>query len=79
MGSAKIKISDFEEDYYIVDDELIAYLGDSEEVSIPEGVKKIGAGAFQKNETITKVVMSESVTTIGNYAFASCTELETKK
>ena len=46
------------------------------EVIIPEGVTKIGYGAF-RNSKITKVVIPSTVTEIDAYAFADCTSLQT--
>jgi len=46
------------------------------EVIIPEGVTKIGYGAF-RNAKITKVVIPSTVTEIDEYAFADCTSLQT--
>lgn len=48
----------------------------NKEVVIPEGITKIGKGAFQ-NTGITKVVIPSTVTEIDESAFESCTSLET--
>ncbi len=48
----------------------------NKEVVIPEGVTKIGYGAF-RNAKITKVVIPSTVTEISEYAFADCTALQT--
>ena len=52
-----------------------AYLKDKE-VVIPEGITKIGVGAF-KGAQMKKVVIPSTVTEIDEYAFANCTNLET--
>ena len=41
-------------------------------IAIPDGVKKIGSGAFRYCNKITDIVIPKSVTSIGNYAFAYC-------
>ncbi len=46
------------------------------EVVIPEGIEKIGAGAFRDTQ-ITKVVIPSTVTEIEEYAFANCSKLQT--
>lgn len=56
---------------------LLAYTGSSEEVSVPEGVVKIGGGAFSDCENLTHLMLSASVTEIANFAFKSCVNLET--
>ena len=66
------------ESYYVS-----AYSGSDTEVIIPsttyEGLPVTGikASAFVNKSSITKVVMPESVTTIGKEAFYQCTSLET--
>ncbi len=54
---------------------LVRYSGKEETVQIPEGVVKIGEKAFQGNSTIQKVILPDTVTEIGNYAFDSCKNL----
>ena len=46
------------------------------EVVIPEGITKIGVGAF-RDTGITKVVIPSTVTDIDEYAFYGCKKLET--
>ena len=48
----------------------------NKEVVIPEGITKIGKGAFQ-NTAITKVIIPSTVTEIEESAFAYCSSLET--
>lgn len=45
------------------------------ELIIPEGMKEIGARAFDAANTLVKVTIPASLTTIGTYAFNACTEL----
>ena len=56
------------------------YTGASTEVTVPAElggypVVEVDYDAFQDNETITKVVLPESVREIGSYAFYNCTAL----
>ena len=45
-------------------------------VIIPEGVKKIGANAFNNDHTIEKVVFPESIESIEKHAFVNCDHLK---
>ncbi len=45
------------------------------EVTIPDSVEQIGAGAFMNNKNLKKVNIPETVTAIGMRAFAGCTAL----
>lgn len=54
---------------------LLCYIGNDEEVIIDEGIEKIGGGAFEGNETIKKVIIPNSVTTIYYDAFKNCINL----
>ena len=42
---------------------------------LPSGLKKLNPGAFKGNEKITKVVLNQELTEIGELAFAGCTKL----
>ena len=44
-------------------------------VTIPDGVTKIGCGAFYGCSSLTSVTIPHSVTSIGNYAFYECSSL----
>ena len=46
-------------------------------VTIPEGVTKIGARAFENDTALQYVTIYASVKTIGSNAFFSCTKLNT--
>ena len=63
------------EEFDIEDGILHEYLGDSEEVTIPYGVIKIGNGAFNNNQKIEKINFPDTLTEIGKRAFAKCTNL----
>lgn len=45
------------------------------QLTLPEGLESIGAGAFARCEALEEVVIPESVTEIGPSAFAKCTAL----
>lgn len=63
-------------DFLIVGDGiLLAYRGSNGVVSIPDGVKTIGAGALSSHAGITKVIIPDSVEVIGEGAFAECNNL----
>lgn len=77
--------SDNESDFtYSIDGEgcmILGYTGKSEEVRIPEKIEgklvtSIFAGAFQKNNTIKKVIIPDSVTMINGHTFYGCAALE---
>lgn len=54
---------------------MFSYIGTSDEVQIPEGIKIIYDDAF-KNNNLKKLILSESVTTIKRAAFEGCKLLE---
>ncbi len=63
-------------DFLIVGDGiLLAYKGNGGVVSVPDGVKRIGAEAFKDCGNIGKVVLPDSVEVIGEAAFAGCGSL----
>ena len=63
------------EDFIIEGTTLIAYTGNEEKVTIPDGITEIGAGAFHNNKTIKKIILPEGLTTIGEKAFYNCKAL----
>ena len=64
-----------EKDFVIINGVLSNYSGDDRVVSIPEGVKSINDGAFQKNSRISIVILPDSLTSIGSVAFHECYNL----
>ncbi len=56
---------------------LVACNSTSSEVTIPSGVKQIGAGAFYLNNTMKKINFSDTVTALGMRSFAKCSALTT--
>ncbi len=58
-------------DMIIRNDVYVAYLGEEDTVVVPEDVKIIGDDAFAYNRHIRKVILLDSVHTIGDRAFTS--------
>ena len=74
-ANARFRCPDTQELFLIQDNVLVAYLGDEAEVAVPDGVTKIGTGAFLNNRTLTKITLPQGITAIGDYAFHRCTKL----
>ena len=55
---------------------LIGYKGSGGSVSIPAGVKTIGAGCFTDNTSITDVTLPQGLAVIGEEAFMGCSGLK---
>lgn len=69
--------NDLTDEFAIVrDGVLIDYNGAGGVVSIPAGVKYISS-AFSNNSSITEVVIPETTTDIGSFAFYGCNQLTT--
>ncbi len=62
-------------DFVIEDGVLKKYQGNEPVVIIPDTVKEIGYGAFQKNKTVLKVIMPDSVEKMENAVFSECENL----
>ncbi|MBR4757704.1 MAG: leucine-rich repeat protein [Bacteroidaceae bacterium] len=58
----------------IVDCVLVDYLGDEENVVIPDGIEEIASGAFS-GTAIKSVTIPDTVSTIGRDAFFNCPNL----
>lgn len=67
---------DAKSDEFVIvgDGVLIRYNGTAKSVVIPDSVKHI-VDAFEYNETILNVSMSDNVITVGDYSFAFCDNL----
>ena len=64
------------EDFIIENGVLTAYVGDDTVVTVPEGVKEIGASAFRNNSALESVEFPEGLEKIGANAFQNCTGLK---
>ena len=53
------------------------YVNEIYDVSLPDGITKIGAGAFWNCYRVTSITIPDSVTSIGDGAFRSCESLAT--
>ena len=62
-------------DFIIENGILVQYVGDYEEVIVPEGVSQIGEKAFSGREDIVDVILPNSISGIGNWAFSGCVNL----
>ncbi len=71
-GSADASVSDFT----IENGVLTAYMGESKNVVIPDGVKVIGDGAPVFGSTVESVTIPTSVTEIAEMAFYGCSALK---
>ena len=58
---------------------LVLYPGGltQSEFTVPEGVTRIEVLAFRENDNLTKVILPESLVSIGHKAFYSCANLKT--
>jgi DNA-directed RNA polymerase subunit RPC12/RpoP len=63
-------------DFVVTDGVLTEYKGNSENVTIPGEVHKIGNHVFENNTTLKNITIHDKVNTIGAYAFRGCTALE---
>lgn len=61
-----------EEDFLISGGVLIAYRGNSKEVTVPEGVRVIAGEAFEDHAEIETVILPASVQNIDELAFEGC-------
>lgn len=65
-------------DEFLIDADgvLVSYNGNNDQVTIPQGVKKIGPNAFRKNDNVVSVVIPSGVTALEIRAFSTCTNLK---
>ena len=80
FAACQIKVLDIQsphftfKDGFLVSDKgvLVAYMGAASEVTVPEMVREIGAGAFYDNGIVEHIVLPSSLETIRHNAFANC-------
>ncbi len=74
-GNLKKEVDNFE----IKGNLLLGYDGDDEDVAIPDGIEVIGYGAFytllEFKNTVKRITIPNSVTTIEDSAFRNCNKL----
>ena len=70
------RISDINDFLVVGDGILLAYKGNSGQVTIPSHVKRIAPGVFKDHGEITQVTIPESVKVVGEEAFLNCTGLK---
>ena len=61
--------------FHICKDVLESYIGEDDEVTIPDFIKTVAAKAFYGNQHLVKVTIPDSVERIGAEAFRGCTAL----
>ena len=59
----------------VINNDLSYYNGNDRVIRIPDGVKRINSNGFSKQNRIVKVVLPESLVSIGTYAFGGCQNL----
>lgn len=64
-----IRVTNFG-DYYLVNGIYSEYSGGAENVAVPSGAERIGNRAFYQNENLKAVSIPDTVTSIGDFAFA---------
>ena len=55
---------------------LTKYKGKAKVVTVPDGVVRIGSRAFDNNHRVEKVILPDTVTSIGRSAFRFCDKLK---
>jgi hypothetical protein len=68
--------NDFDDNFLVIDNELIKYLGNQKYVEIPCGITKIGTGAFWNNTDVVEIRLPDTLEVIAGDAFVYCDNLE---
>ena len=63
-------------EFHIEEDTLLSYGGRAESVTVPEGIRVIGTGAFKACVSLKKISLPQSVRVIMAEAFKGCRKLE---
>ena len=66
---------DYPDGFVVKNGELLKYIGKEKDVRIPDGIKRIGSGAFWNNLNLESVSIPESVSCICGDAFVYCENL----
>lgn len=80
IASQKANANQTIDNSFVVSDDgtqLVQYIGEGGNVSIPEGIQTIDAGVFANNTSITSVTIPGSVTSMGVGVFQGCVNLST--
>ena len=73
----KIEAIDDDESTFVIDGDILKkYNGKDEQVTIPDGLKKIASSAFKDNKTLNEVILPTTIETIGQNAFDGCSNLK---
>lgn len=64
------------EGFIIVNDVIYGFVGNKEEIIVPQHVTRISARAFSQRQCINKVVLPEGLLSIGEEAFYACSNLQ---
>ena len=67
---------DFPKEFVVEYGELLKYTGSDKFVTVPEGIKRIGTGAFWANTNIERVVLPQGLDCICGDAFVYCENLK---
>lgn len=62
--------------FIIIRDVLCDYLGEAENVIIPENITAIAYGAFKKNDSLVSVYVPKSITSLTEGTFSNCENLK---
>lgn len=68
-------LQNYSGDFVLVGTSLYRYQGTDTQVTVPDGVSAICAGAFEGNDRVKGVTIPSGVRSIGHGAFAGCTSL----
>lgn len=74
--SVKGSTAIYDSDFKVENDELLKYLGNSTKVIVPNGITRIGTGAFWNNTTVEEIVLPNTVTCICGDTFIYCNNLK---
>lgn len=64
------------EGFIIVNNVVYGFVGNKEEIIVPQNVTRISARAFSQRQCINKVVLPEGLLSIGEEAFYACSNLQ---